>query len=93
MRVCFKVNLGSQDAAKLGLDFKACLVGCEVECSDGSGQWLVAHGIANDVTPPKPKEPEPVFAESQGEKAVEESREQPDAVPDPKAHRHTKQKK
>jgi hypothetical protein len=49
MIVKFKVNLGSVDAARLKLDFKKCMTGMEVECSDEVGGRLVARGIAAEV--------------------------------------------
>lgn len=55
MLVKFKVNLGSSDAKPLELDYSRCTAGETVDCSDQAGQWLVAKGIAADVTPPKPK--------------------------------------
>lgn len=56
MRVLFKVNLGSMDAGQLGLDFKGCTVGAEVDCDSAAGKWLVSKGIATAVDVPKPPE-------------------------------------
>ena len=59
MRVKFNTNLGSTDAEKLELDFKRCLQGCEIECGDKAVAWLVARGIATDISPPAKAKPEP----------------------------------
>lgn len=75
MLVRFKVNLGSIDASVVGLDFRACTEGSELEVSDKAGAWLVGKGIACEVHRPKPlkavppppeilatPEPEPIVA-------------------------------
>lgn len=49
MLVKFKVNLGSLDAERQRLDFRKCVKGAEVECSDDAAAWLVAKGIATAV--------------------------------------------
>jgi hypothetical protein len=49
MLVCFKVNLGSNDAQPLGLDYKSCGAGMKLEVSDKAGQLLVSKGIASEV--------------------------------------------
>jgi hypothetical protein len=46
MQVRFKVNLGSQDAEPLGLDFQQCQAGATLEVADEAGEWLIGHGIA-----------------------------------------------
>ncbi len=57
MLVRFKTNLGSIDAAAIGVDYKECLLGMERDISDApvvktkegvisAAQWLVTRGIA-----------------------------------------------
>jgi hypothetical protein len=70
MRVSFKVNLGSQDAELVGgLDFRKCRAGMQLEVSDEAGEWLVSHGIAEQLeTTPKPIvgiAPKPAIAEAE----------------------------
>jgi len=45
MRVKFKVNLGSQHAAELGLDHKECVEGAEIDVSAKAAEWLAKKGI------------------------------------------------
>lgn len=52
MRVLFKVNLGSLDAARFQLDFTKCQTGMEVNVKDEAGAWLVSRGIAVEVPQP-----------------------------------------
>jgi len=68
MLVRFRVNLGSHDARRHGLDFSRCCKGVECDVADRSGQWLVSRGIAVEV--PKvvkgiPDQPSLVAAESE----------------------------
>ena len=49
MRVCFKVNLGSNDAQPLGLDYRSCGEGMKLDVSDKTGNWLVSKGLASEV--------------------------------------------
>lgn len=49
MRVSFRVNLGSNDAQRHGLDFRSCHSGAECSVSDSTGNWLVDRGIATEV--------------------------------------------
>lgn len=49
MQVRFKVNLGSRDAERLGLDFDNCLAGTTREVQDKAGEWLIVHGIAEQL--------------------------------------------
>ena len=51
MRVIFKVNLGSLDAARFQLDFTKCQTGMELEVKDEAGEWLVSRGMATKVAP------------------------------------------
>lgn len=71
MLVLFNVNLGSMDAAKIGVDFKRCTLGTKLEVEANAGKWLVGNGIATDVSPtvplgvkveaiPEPPNPEPI---------------------------------
>ena len=79
MRVKFNTNLGSTDAEKLELDFKLCLQGSETECGDKAGSWLVARGIATDISPPAKAKPEPqAKAES-----IPETKPAPEPIPEP----------
>lgn len=52
MLVKFVVNLGSNDAEKLALDFRACQQGAELDVPGNTASWLVLKGIAT-VVPPK----------------------------------------
>lgn len=54
MIVKFKTNLGANDARRANLKFEQCQKGAEVECSDESGKWLVAKGMAEVVAVAKP---------------------------------------
>jgi hypothetical protein len=49
MRVQFRDNLGSRDAEKHALDFRACGRGMECDVPDKTGQQLVARGFAIEV--------------------------------------------
>lgn len=49
MLVKMKVNLGANDARRAKLAFDKCMKGAEVECSNESGGWLVAKGMAVEV--------------------------------------------
>ncbi len=74
MLVKFKANLGSMDADRFGIDFKVCLVDAEVAVNDGAGKWLVATGVATDITPKPPepvKEVEPEAASTDPQQEVE----------------------
>lgn len=99
MRVSFKVNLGSQDAAKIGVDFQQCTVGNEVDCDLGAGKWLVANGIATEVVIPAPPAPEPVQVVVEEVAVVPVPEPQPEVVeppvepePQPKPEPKTKKK-
>lgn len=46
MKVAFRQNLGSIDAAKFGLNHKECQIGMEAEVSKEAGEALLASGIA-----------------------------------------------
>lgn len=46
MRVRFRTNLGSRDAAKWGVDFRQCTAGAEVDMDDAAAEWLAKSGIA-----------------------------------------------
>ena len=79
MRVKFNTNLGSTDAEKLELDFKLCLQGSEIKCGDKAGSWLVARGIATDISPPAKAKPElQVKAES-----IPETKPATEPIPEP----------
>lgn len=92
MRVLFKVNLGSMDAEKAGVDFKQCTAGAAIDCNDAAGKWLVANGIATEVNVPKPPEPpRPVVIpepEVKPEPVVEVPVEPDDDRPEPKHNKH-----
>lgn len=49
MIVLFRVNLGSNDAKRLGLDHTKCQIGMECEVSDKTAEVLVNRGIAMPV--------------------------------------------
>lgn len=53
MLVRFKVNLGSGDASRLGLDFQKCKTGMELNCGNDVGGWLVAKKLATEVRQPE----------------------------------------
>lgn len=46
MKVLFRVNLGSRDAEHLGIDFRDCTCGAEVDLPDSVAEILVGRGIA-----------------------------------------------
>lgn len=53
--VCFRVNLGSMDAARLGIaDFRVCLAGAEVQVEDAAAKALESAGVIEPLPPPKP---------------------------------------
>jgi hypothetical protein len=49
MIVRFKVNLGSNDAAPLRLDFQQCGKGKTTDVSEAAAAWLIKRGIAEAV--------------------------------------------
>lgn len=49
MLVRFKVNLGTNDSIPLGLDYKLCGKGMELDVAEKAGAWLVAKGHAVEV--------------------------------------------
>ena len=49
MRVQCKVNLGSRDADRIGVDFRQFQAGAEVEVTDSIGRVLVSSGIAVEM--------------------------------------------
>lgn len=49
MHVRFRVNLGSRDAERHGLDFRLCEQGMMCNVPEKAGQWLVGRGIAHEV--------------------------------------------
>lgn len=53
MKVEFKVNLGSRDAAAFQLDYAACTRGKSLDVTDEVGAKLCSRGFAVDVTPPE----------------------------------------
>lgn len=66
-----KKNLGAVDAASVGLDFRACIAGNEVDVNDKAATWLVGRNLADPVqlkAVPKAPEalvtmaPEPIVA-------------------------------
>jgi hypothetical protein len=71
MRVRFKVNLGSRDAERFGLHFEHCGKGMTPEVADEAGEWLIRHGIAEQLAAePTPEpvvgvSPRPAIAEAQ----------------------------
>lgn len=79
MKVEFKVNLGSMDAERVGVDFRACTVGSVVDCGAAAGKWLVANGIAKELVISVPVVPEVVEikVEQPVEPAVEEVKPEP----------------
>ncbi len=52
MRVKFKFNLGSIDAAIVGLDFSKCQAGMELEVNDKTHAWLANKNIVDVVLKP-----------------------------------------
>jgi hypothetical protein len=46
MRIRFRVNLGSRDAAGLGLEFRECGEGSEADVPAKAAEWLINHGYA-----------------------------------------------
>ncbi len=83
MLVVFKVNLGSNDAQTIGVDFKECTAGSQVECEDSAGKWLVANGIAADVTVPKPQQTAEAVLVEQAEDRLETVEQPPQQDPKP----------
>lgn len=68
MQVQFKINLGSADAERLGVDFKKCTKGAKVDVSRDAAELLAKRGIvevlekkiaavakASEVTAPAPE--------------------------------------
>lgn len=53
MKVCWKTNLGSVDAGKLGLDFSKCLAGETTTVSQEAGEFAVRKGWATEVSSEK----------------------------------------
>lgn len=49
MRVRFQVNLGSNDADRHALDFRACQSGAELDVPEKAASWLISKGIATAV--------------------------------------------
>lgn len=49
MHLRFRVNLGSRDAERHGLDFRLCGQGMVCNVPEKAGQWLVSKGIAHEV--------------------------------------------
>lgn len=55
MKVTFRVNLGSTDATRLGIDnFAECLAGAEVAVPESVAKALEKAGIIEPLPPPKP---------------------------------------
>lgn len=50
MKIKFRVNLGSVDAAGLKLDWSECKQGSELDVSKATGELLCERGIAEPVT-------------------------------------------
>jgi hypothetical protein len=46
MQIVFKVNIGSRDAASLGLNFENCTEGAKANVSDDQAASLIARGVA-----------------------------------------------
>ena len=61
MKVVFRTNLGSRDAAECkrafgdDIDHTNCTIGAEVTVSDDAADWLLSRGIAELPEKPKPK--------------------------------------
>jgi hypothetical protein len=49
MRVTFKINLGSRDADRLGLDYSKCRRGDCLDLTDELGEKLCKSGFASEV--------------------------------------------
>jgi len=56
MRVKFLVNLGSRDAERHALDFRACQQGEEREVSEKAAEWLIRKGIASERPQSEPEQ-------------------------------------
>ena len=54
MLVKFRTNLGSNDAARFGLDHRECLGGASVDVPQSTGEALCKLGFATDETPAVP---------------------------------------
>ena len=46
MKLKFRTNLGSRDAAQVGLELSQCQCGCEAEVGDEAAQQLIDSGVA-----------------------------------------------
>lgn len=64
MRVRFKVNLGSNDALPLKLDYQQCRKGMELDVPEAAAKWLVAKGHAVEVVEIKAVAPKPAMAQA-----------------------------
>jgi len=52
MRVKFRTNLGSTEAAARHLDYSKSCAGMEADVPDATGEWLVKRGVAEAVDQP-----------------------------------------
>lgn len=75
MKVTFRTNLGSIDAAKFGLDHTKCKVGETVDVKKESGDELIKLGIA--VASDKADEDELVKSHRDEEERKEAARQEP----------------
>lgn len=71
MQVRFKVNLGSNDANRLGLKFSECTAGQECTVPDETGDRLVKSGIALQVAEKAPEKIKAIPAVASISKAAE----------------------
>lgn len=62
MLVRFSQNLGSRDAEALGLDYRKCQTGMEVECQDRAAARLLEKRLAVEVKVVKAVSPPPSIA-------------------------------
>jgi hypothetical protein len=91
MRVKFKMNLGSIDADKLGLDYRECQCGMTCEVCEEVGEKLVSGNIARPVVSDdiKAVPDKPAIAEAKAPEITSESikqAEQPRAIQQPKSN-------
>ena len=70
MYVTCAVNLGSRDAAKIGVDYTKCLAGETLDIPDAQAKQLCDMGVAYPGDPPSPAKPakEPKAADQKADK-------------------------
>lgn len=90
MKVTFKTNLGSRDAAEVHLDHDECTVGQTVEVKAVVAEWLAKRGIVEPLPEPKPAKAEkeikavpdkPAIAESKQATVVAKEEKKPSGKP------------